>query len=142
MPKLDKPALFLLNLFAVQAKLQKRIDNSVAIHGISFSEFVVMQQLSKAPERTMRRIDLAGEVGLTASGITRLIAPMIKNKLVSKQANARDARVSLVKLTDVGAEILKDSSITFKQVSSSALQGLSSYEIDQLSEMVGRVHRN
>lgn len=53
----------------------------------------------------MRRIDLADSVGLSPSAVTRLLAPMEKPGLVEKEANPRDARVSLVKLSTAGAGV-------------------------------------
>ena len=53
----------------------------------------------------MRWIDLAEKTGMSASGITRLLNPMEKLNIVEKEQNARDARVSLVKLTSAGSEL-------------------------------------
>lgn len=139
MAKFDKSMQLLLNIVTAQTRLQKRIDHQLFLHGISFSEFVVMRCLSLAPEASLRRIDLADQVGLTASGITRLIAPMEKNKLVSKQANARDARVSLVKLTDVGFKILDDAAASFKLATQSAFEGLDQTDLSALSKVIERL---
>ena len=49
-------AITLLN-----TKLIKRIDQQLSIHGISFSEFMVMYHLQAAPNQTLRRIDQPDE---------------------------------------------------------------------------------
>ncbi len=139
MAKFDKAMQLLLELVTAQTRVQKRADQHLFLHGISFSEFVVMRCLSLAPEKTLRRIDLAEQVGLTASGITRLIAPMEKNKLVAKQSNARDARVSLVKLTDTGVEILSDASTSFKIASQSVFENLTQADLDALAQAIDRL---
>jgi DNA-binding MarR family transcriptional regulator len=54
-------------------------------------------------------VDLAEKVGLTASGVTRLLVPMEKIGLVKRQANKQDARVSFVVLTPVGKRKLTES---------------------------------
>ncbi len=64
-----------------------------------------MDRLYQAADEAMRRIDLAESVGLSASGVTRLLLPMQKIGLVQKEQNPRDARVSLVKLTETGKQI-------------------------------------
>ncbi len=51
----------------------------------------------------MRRVDLAGSVLLTASGITRLLDGLESAGLVEKVRCESDARVSYAQLTDTGA---------------------------------------
>ena len=98
----------LIKLANLQTRIQKRLSSALAPHGISFTEYLVLFQLNQAPGKTMRRIDLAEKVGLSASGVTRLLNPMQKIGLVKKEENARDARVSLVALTGTGNTIFQD----------------------------------
>lgn len=72
----------------------------------------------------MRRIDLASSIGLTASGITRLVSPMEKIGLVQKERNERDARVSLVKITPAGETILGDATTTLRESANRLLDGI------------------
>ena len=44
-----------------------------AEHGLTISDFEVMLRLARSPEQRLRRVDLAEQVLLTASGITRLL---------------------------------------------------------------------
>lgn len=126
-------------LSAVQSRFTKRFDSQLSIHGISFTEFLVMQSLSKAPNKTMRRIELAQTVNLTASGVTRLLLPMEKIKLVEKELNPRDARVSLVKLTITGENLLKDAMVGFEQSSDQLLDNLSQKQISKLKELIDQI---
>ncbi|WP_395373813.1 MarR family winged helix-turn-helix transcriptional regulator [Marinicella sp. W31] len=100
---------------SLQSRVSQRIDPGLSFHGISLTEFLVMHYLNNAPKKTMRRIDLAHQVGLTASGVTRLLLPMEKIKLIEKETNPRDARVSLVKLSATGERVLAEASISFEQ---------------------------
>lgn len=75
---------------------------SGGLDGIGFNEFVILYHLHQSPDHKMRRIDLADKVGLTASGVTRLLAPMEKIGLIQKESSSRDARVSFVAITDSG----------------------------------------
>ena len=45
----------------------------VAEHGLTINDFEALLHLSRAEDRRMRRVDLAGELLLTASGVTRLL---------------------------------------------------------------------
>ena len=96
---------FILGLSSTYTKIFKMMDRCLSVHGISFSEYLVMYELSKMTNKSIRRIDLAENTGMSASGITRLLNPMEKLNIVEKEQNARDARVSLVKLTDAGFEL-------------------------------------
>ena len=78
--KISAGVKLFLNLAKTQALLNRRFDSGLG--GIGFSEFVILLNLSKAENETMRRIDLAEKIGLTASGVTRMLAPMEKIGLI------------------------------------------------------------
>lgn len=130
------PAMELvMTLSSLHSHLIKKTDLRLSVHGISFTEFMVMYHLNEAPNKTMRRIDLAESVGLSASGITRLLMPMEKMRLVQKEANARDARVSLVKLSRTGERVLNDAFVTFEESANSLLQALDSRQLAKFLEL-------
>lgn len=119
----------------LQSHLLKRVDHHLSVHGISFSEFLVMYHLHGAPNMTMRRIDLAECIGLSASGVTRLVNPMEKNHLVQKETNARDARVSLVQLSKTGEELYNYATVSFEQSAEYLLKSLNSKQISTLLKL-------
>ncbi|HVW67092.1 MAG TPA: MarR family winged helix-turn-helix transcriptional regulator [Candidatus Peribacteraceae bacterium] len=94
--------------------------------GLSFNEFIMLYHLSQSKNEKMRRIDLAERVGLTASGITRLIAPMEKIGLVKREASEHDARVSNVALAPGGkrklTEAMEDAELLAKDLTQSIPQ--------------------
>jgi len=126
-------------LSTLQSQLLKKIDSRLSAHGISFTELIVMYHLQTAPSKTMRRIDLAESVGLSASGITRLLAPMEKNRLVRKELNPRDARVSLVKLSKTGERILEESFVSFEDSADTLLQALDPVQLGKFLELAKAV---
>ena len=91
---------FFLELTKTQSVLSRRLD--ARLGGISLNWFIIMFHLSQAPDEQMRRIDLADKVGLTASGITRLLGPMEKIGLVKSKASEHDGRVSHISLASGG----------------------------------------
>jgi len=97
---------FFLNLAKFQTRLSRRLDSRLG--GLGFNEFIILYQLSQAEAEKMRRIDLADMVGLTASGITRLLLPMEKIGLIKKEANLQDARSSFVVLASGGKKKLSE----------------------------------
>ena len=92
----NKELEFLLNLSKLNSKIYRKLDAS--LWGIWFNDFIVLYYLNLAIDKKLRRIDLAEKVGLTASWVTRLLLPMEKIWLVSKEVNQFDARVSYVVL--------------------------------------------
>lgn len=128
----------LLNV-KLNALLVKHIEGELNHHGISFTEFLIMNCLSDASSRTARRIDLANEIGLSASGVTRLLGPMEKNKLIEKEVNPRDARVSLVKLTEVGLRIYDECSRVFEHRAKSLTSKLSETQLMKLTELSSKL---
>ena len=123
-------------LTQVNNKIQKRLSGSLSLHGISFTEYLLLRQLNQAPNKKLRRIDLAESVGLSASGVTRLLNPMEKIGLIDKEEVLRDARVSLVVLTAAGEQIFADAHQTFRDVSLSMLSALNPAQEATLSEVL------
>ena len=79
----------------------------VADHGLTINDYEVLLRLARAPDRMMRRVDLAQQVLLTPSGITRLLDGLQRCGFVEKAACDTDARVVYAKLTDAGREKLR-----------------------------------
>ena len=114
---------FIMNLWTINAIILKEIDGKLgSVHGISFTEYMVLFHLNNSNTKSMRRVDLAQSLGLTASGVTRLVAPMEKIGLIQKRVNKRDARVSLVEITSSGKRVLNDSMRSLEEISNSLLK--------------------
>ena len=79
----------------------------VAGHGLTINDYEVLLRLSRAPNGVMRRVDLAQQVLLTPSGITRLLDGLQRSGFVEKAACDSDARVVYAKLTEAGEEKLR-----------------------------------
>ena len=134
------PAMKLvMDLSALQSKILKRIESQLSVHGISFTEFLVMYQLNRAPNNTMRRIELAENIGLSASGVTRLLVPTEKRKMVQRQINTRDARVSLVQLSDMGRQLFEDALTTYEHATAAFMQALDGDQLQQMNELTEKL---
>ncbi len=139
MPSDSSESAYIMQNSLINTRLSKVVDNHLSIHGLSFTEYMIMTQLIDAPAKTMRRIELAESVGITASGVTRLLAPMEKIGLVQKEANPRDARVSLVKLSKAGEKLYKDASKTYQECAKSLLSPLSANQLASLTDLTGKL---
>jgi DNA-binding MarR family transcriptional regulator len=64
-----------------------------AEHGLTLSDFEVLLRLARADDRRMRRVDLADQVFLSASGVTRLLDGLERQELVERASCDSDRRV-------------------------------------------------
>lgn len=106
MKKINSSIIFCLAIAKFQTELSRRLDSRLG--GLGFNEFIILYYLSQSDEQKMRRIDLAEKIGLTASGVTRLLLPMEKIGLVKREANKHDARVSYVVLAPGGKNMFTE----------------------------------
>jgi DNA-binding MarR family transcriptional regulator len=84
----------------------------VAEHGLTINDYEVLLHLARAPEKRMRRVDLADRILLTASGITRLLEGLESSGLVERVQCSDDRRVVYARLTEAGSEKLRQASRT------------------------------
>jgi DNA-binding MarR family transcriptional regulator len=102
-----------IGLVRAHAAVLRRFDAElVAEHGLTINDYEVLLHLSRAPERRMRRVDLAGSVLLSPSGITRLLDGLERCGHVERAACATDRRVTYAVLTECGAAKLAEASTT------------------------------
>ena len=81
-----------------------------ASHGLSVNDFEALLLLSRAGPQGMRRVDLAENLQLTASGVTRLLEGLERHGLVKKALCPTDGRVSYAVLTKAGRQKLAKAS--------------------------------
>ena len=94
-----------------------------------------MHYLYTLASKTAKRLALAEHMGISASGVTRLLQPMEKNKLVEKEANPSDVRVNLVKLTEAGERIYCEPAVAFDFCAKDILSNLSEAHLQKLTDL-------
>jgi DNA-binding MarR family transcriptional regulator len=121
---------------AVTRQLSARLE---AAHGLTLSDFDVLVQLYNAPERSLRRVDIARAVLLTASGITRLLDGLERSGWVEKRSCDSDARVSYAVLTDKGVKKFEAAREThLADIEELFASRFTAAEREQLAELLGR----
>jgi DNA-binding MarR family transcriptional regulator len=111
-----------------------------ADHGLTLSDFEVLIRLARAPDRRMRRVDLAEQVFLTASGITRLLDGLERQGFVERSSCATDRRVVYAVLTDVGLAKLREAATPhFGQVEALFGERFEESELSELGELLTRL---
>ena len=89
---------------AIARELNARLSSE---HDLTKNEYEVLLLLARAEEFRLRRIDIATELILSPSGITRMLDRLETSGLVEKAECASDRRVSYAVLTDDGMGRLK-----------------------------------
>lgn len=131
---------FCLRLARAHAVLLRRFDNALGSqHGISFSDFQLLNHLARAPGGRLRRVDLAERVGLTASGVTRTLLPLEKIGLVTRQSDPRDARVGFAVITNAGQEMVLNATAVVDLVSREAIRGIAPAQVADMAAILGGI---
>jgi DNA-binding MarR family transcriptional regulator len=136
------PAVHALGrLIGAHATLTRELSAQlVDRHGLTLGEYEVLMLLAHAPDRRMRRIDLAHEVRLSPSGVTRMLDRLEATQLVEKGSCASDARVTYAVVTDVGLAKLAECSVDhFGAVERLLGERLDEDEVASLVELLGRL---
>ncbi len=108
-----------------------------AEHGLTISDYEVLLRLSRAPDKQLRRVDLAEQVLLTASGITRLLDGLERCGYVERGSCASDRRVVYAVLTEAGvAKLAEASSSHLPQIDALFAERFGSTEIDDLTSLL------
>ena len=89
-------------------ELVNATEKRALVYGASFSEFVILRAVEAGGQNGIRRVDLAEQVSLSVSGITRALAPLEKLGYIEHQEEELDARVRKVVLTKAGRDLFKD----------------------------------
>lgn len=137
MKKLSTLTKFFLTLAKTQTILTRKFDGKLG--GLSMSEFMILSYLSEASEEKLRRVDLADKVGLTASGITRILLPMEKIGLIKKETNERDARSSYVLLANGGKGMLTEAIERAELFSKDITPEISEEKLKEMSEILTKL---
>lgn len=129
-----------VSLLRAHAGLTRDLNAQLMLeHGLTLSDFEVLLRLSRSPDRRMRRVDLADQVFLTASGVTRLLDGLERHGLVERASCDSDRRVVYAVLTDAGLERLTGAAEShFGQVDE--IFG-ARFEPEELAELTGLLDR-
>src|SRR5262245_33821680 len=102
-----------------------RVDAELgALHGLGLSDFAALHHLAEAPGRRLRRVDLARRLALTPSGVTRLLGPLERRGLVTRESNDHDARATFAVLTRSGQTLVKNATVTITSIAERILGSL------------------
>jgi DNA-binding MarR family transcriptional regulator len=128
-------------LLRAHASAKRELSSQLqAEHGLTINDYECLLVLSHAEEGAMRRVDIATELLLTPSGITRLLDGLEGAGFVAKKPCSTDARVSYAVLTEAGRRKLVEASEShLAGVERLFTERFSDVELAQLGELLGRL---
>lgn len=130
----------MLELVMRLLRADTEIRRKLEVQGLSLNDLSVLQSLCSAPGRRIRRVELAERLGITPSGIARLVAPLEKLGYLTRDSDPNDARIALVRVTDVGAALYRDAVEVAEEKATALLSDVfDPAEQEQLTEMLGRL---
>jgi DNA-binding MarR family transcriptional regulator len=111
-----------------------------AEHDLTVNAYEALLLLSKAENNSMRRVDLADALQLTASGVTRLLDGLEEQNCVEKRSCSSDARVTYAALTETGRKKLKKASYShIAGIDALFQERFTESELETLVELLGRL---
>jgi DNA-binding MarR family transcriptional regulator len=128
-------------LLRAHAATTRRLSTQLTVdHGLTINDFEVLLRLARSPERRMRRVDLAQQVVLTASGVTRLLDGLERSGLVERSSCDADRRVVYAVLTDAGlAKIAEAATSHFAQVDELFGARFEDAELEELGSLLAKL---
>jgi DNA-binding MarR family transcriptional regulator len=99
-----------MGLLRAHAVTSRGLRARLCEHGLSVNDYEALLLLSEAENGSMRRVDLAGELQLSASGVTRLLEGLEAAGLVVRHVCTSDLRVAYAVITEQGRERLAEAS--------------------------------
>ena len=94
------------------------------VHGLGLSDFAALHHIAEAPGGRLRRVDLAQRLALSPSGVTRLLAPLERRGIVTREEGGHDARATFAALTRSGRALVKDATAPMNAVAEGILGSL------------------
>jgi DNA-binding MarR family transcriptional regulator len=116
------------------------ITKSLEAGGLSFAELRLLLSLREA-SAGRRPTEIAQELSLSPSGVTRALLPLEKRGIVERKQDPRDGRASHVFLTPAGKELLDEAVASAGERGTKLLRRLSVGQTKQLQRLLEEIGR-
>jgi DNA-binding MarR family transcriptional regulator len=114
-------------MLQMHAQITQALDAQMRTeHGLSVSSYEVLMFLAEAPEHRLRMAEIADQVLLSRSGLTRLVDRLVQLGYVTRCAAENDGRGAYAELTDAGLEKFQAAQRTHRE-------GVREFYLDHLS---------
>jgi DNA-binding MarR family transcriptional regulator len=132
------PTDALETLFSL-ANANAEVTRLLEVHGLSFAELRLLLAIRAAADRGRRPTDLARELRLTPSGVTRALLPLEKRGIVARERDENDGRASQASLTPAGAQLLEEALTFAGERAAKLMRRLSVGQTKQLQRLLEEI---
>lgn len=131
------------NFIESVSTLTAALEHDLSPFGLTNGDYEVLVRLSEADEQRLRMCDLAGELHLSPSGLTRRLDGLVRSGYVERVASADDRRVMFAALTDTGRDKLAEAAPDHvASVRNNFFKGLSRDQIRDLGDIFEKMRHN
>jgi len=132
---------FFFDLSRAHAAAARRMDTALgAVHGVGLGDLHLLHVLAHAPDQKLRRVDLAQQLGVTASGVTWMLRPLTQRGLVASQPSEEDGRVTFAVLTKAGKKLVNNALNTARHIAADYLdQRVAKDELKSAASVIARL---
>jgi DNA-binding MarR family transcriptional regulator len=104
-------------LMAAHARVSAALEQALhQRHGLSLTEFEVLQRLAETPEGELRMQEVANEIHLSQSALSRLVGRLEKAGLAYRDICDDDRRGVYACITDAGRATEREAEPTHREV--------------------------
>ncbi len=126
-----------LQLNRANLAMAHRFDRSLGgYYGLGFNDFVLLFHIDGAPEKRIRRVDLAEKVGLSISGITRALIPLEKIGVVARQSDPRDARIAYAVMTESGTALFENAMRSAEELARDVIPHVTDPKVEEFTKQL------
>ena len=128
-----------LALVSIMFRLPGSVEGQLrSEEGMSLAEYLVLAMLSEAPDHRHRMSALATATNTSQSRLSRIVARMEKDGLVTREGRQDDRRVVIAEITPAGLERVEEAAPAHvRHVREIVFDRLSNEQVGQLRE-IGR----
>lgn len=127
-------------IFATAHELQRKMNEELAEHNITFRQWEVLVWLSFAGECS--QTELAGRMNIEAPTLVGVLDRMERDGWIQRGPDGKDRRKKLIRPTDQVEPVWARMVDCALRVRRQAATGISEEELEQVRDVLGRMRRN
>lgn len=123
------------------APMQQALEHALAPFDITLGEYEVLARLSEQEGARMRMCDLAADLGLSRSGMTRRMDGLVRRGFVQRETLPDDRRVTMAVLAEDGmASLVQSAPAHVESVREQFVDVLSVRELQMITRAFGKLN--
>ncbi|MCG8923053.1 MarR family winged helix-turn-helix transcriptional regulator [Lentzea sp. CC55] len=122
----------------LQTLLERPITDALKKHGLSRGELDVLGALAARGDGA-RPQELSSQLLLTTGGLSNILRRLHENGHITREANAADARSTIVRITEQGRDVARETGAAVTEVIGRALGQVDEDVLETAAEHLHRV---